>query len=426
MDSRPFAPRRPPPVTLGSSKGDPSSAPDSREVTSTRFDRLSVNRGVRPRYRRRLPRGSSVVEFTLIAPIVVALFLWSSYFWETLLARVKTAEAARFVAFERTVRTNIAGIEAEAKNRYQDLNGVDEGVPLGLAFRNKLEITKVSAKDYAAPISATTLKSMGSKGKVPGGIMGWVSSLVGDSVEFLISLLGFDTNRGAVAVTVEFSIKNRLIPEGIAHYSTGFADGRLDLKLSETFHMYHDTWRAWQPGDSPNNSYAIVEKRTEDRVVNVAYLGITDGAVGGALSAIGAVLSALQLDFPFDEDFVRASVLIRPVTANGTYPAGGSPTRTVPGDKLLAPMWTSDSNRCVNCGPGDLKAKRGYRNSQSFTDNMAMRSYNCRGQFFQGARKSEHPEAEYSKKGKEGLGKTYFRLASNACLESQKKKGEEP
>jgi hypothetical protein len=374
-----------------------------------------------PRRARRLParRGSSTVEFAIMAPLLVVLVLWSNYFWEVLRVRIKAAEAARFVAFERTVRKDLGQITAEAQSRYQDLNGSDTGVALGSGFRNKLTLS-FSASDKPAPISGS-LSEAGSSGGL-GGMIGGITSLVGDSVEAIVSKLGFDVSKGAVQSTVTVKMENRIIPERIGQYVTGFSDNKLDVGFTESFYVYHDTWRAWQPGDNPKNNKAIVENRVRERVRKVAYLGLLDSAAGAGLSAIGTVLELFGLEYPFDNDFVDKAVLVKGVYDNGYYPApssvGDRPTRTMPGDVLQAAYWQNDDKACFNnCEPKEIKQKRGLTGGAGRDDNWPMRAYQCRGAFFQGAVKSDQPESVYAQGNGSAESKSYFNYGSKACDE---------
>lgn len=365
----------------------------------------------RPRSRR-AERGGAMVEFAIMAPVIIVLILWSNYFLEVQLARIKGAEVARYVGFERTVRKDVGAIANEAKTRYQDLNGATKTGTAAKGFTNTFTLT-VTAQNAAAPISGS-LSSAGSQGGL-GGLMGTITNLVGDSVEAIIGLLGFKVNQGAVQTNVEFKVKNRILPARIASYVTGGDGSKLDLTFKDSFFVYHDTWKAWDNGLNPLNSYGPVEDKTYERVKKIAYLGLADApGVSGVLSAIGNVLDVLGLDFPFSNEYVRDMVYIKQVGANGRYPQAGRPTRTVPGDKLQAYYWRNDWSGCFNsCEPSAVKNKRGTRNNGSYDDNWPMRAYNCRGKFFQGATKSDKPESEYSQSA--SVGRLHFKVAADAC-----------
>ncbi|HZI14011.1 MAG TPA: pilus assembly protein [Myxococcus sp.] len=348
---------------------------------------------------RRAPRGAATVELAILAPILVVLVLWANYFWEVQRARIKAAELARYVAFERTVNTNAAAVAAEAQERYKDLDGATPTGDLGTAYRNRLTLT-VTAQDVNAPLHG----------------------LAAVATPF-VNMLQLNPSQGAVETTVQIRIEDGIIPDQIAFYGTGPQSNQLDLNFSEGFHLVHDTWRAWYPGNQPSNSYPTVEQNTHDKVRRIAYMGL---GANGAMNAIGAVLSVLGLDFPFTSSYIRQSVMIRRVPERGNYYSQvPMETRTVPGDRLYARYYTDDDSFTVGNGnePDLVKQKRGFTSVGDRGDNWPMRSYNCRGPFFQGAIKSEAPESRYSDHSPVGtLGrmsenerKTYHTYGDEAC-----------
>jgi hypothetical protein len=370
--------------------------------------------------RRRSRRGGAMVEFAIMTPVLIALLLWASYFWEVSLARLKGVEVARFVAFERTVRGDLPAIVAEAQKRYQDLDGStpDGNRPKG--FINGITLS-VNASLAEAPLSGSL------RGAAPAGtdlskFSADISSMVGDKVEDVIGKLGFRTDQGAVQTNVRLQIENRLIPTRLVSYVSGFEGNQLDLTFNDSFYLYHDTWRAWREGAHPSDTYPRVQALTHERVKQVAYLGLAKKE-SGVLNTVGKFLKALRLDYPLDNQYIQDSVLIQPVTASGRYGTlHRGQTRTVPGDVLQALYWLDDTSACFgnsskagnNCRfrePPDVTRKRGMINSSGATANWPMRAYNCRGDFFQGAADSDEPEFVYSINGT----RKYFNYGENAC-----------
>jgi len=359
----------------------------------------------------RARRGAATVEFALLAPLFVVLVFWSNYFWDVQRVKLKGAELVRYVAFERTVKSDVDRIAAEASERYKDLDGATKTGALHATFRDRLTLS-VRARNADAPLTSSSLSGQGTGGL--GSIASAAMSALGGTAGAVARQMGLDSRNGAVETDVEITIRNGFIPEQIALYTTGFGDGRLDLRMTDRFYLFHDTWRAWAPGDQPADSYARVEQHTHDRVRRIAYAGVTSGA-NGAMNAIGSVLSVLGLDFPFTSSYIRDSVLIRRVPDDGRY-AAVTPTRTVPGDVLRAAYWLNDTRACFgNCEPADIRQKRGLTSKADYGDNWPMRAYNCRGPFFQGATKSEHPESIYSDETKIVKREQYHHYGDNAC-----------
>jgi hypothetical protein len=369
--------------------------------------------GRRGRLSSRRNRGGSMVEFAILAPLLMGLIFWANYFWEVQYARIKAAEVARFVAFERTMRSNLDEIVAEAKDRYQDLDGSTKGVEKPQGIFNGITLA-VTASHKKAPISGSISETSNKAGGGAGGFLSDISSLMGDSVEAIIGLLGFNMDQGAVQVDVQIDIVNNIVPTRIGFYQSGPGDDSLNIQLKESFFVYHDTWRAWNEGSNPRDTYPTVENITHERVKKIAYIGLADKA-SGVLGPVEDFLDVLNLEFPLGPDYIRSSVLMRPVKENNRHRTmGDRDVRTVPGDVLQAFYWKDDSTACFDsCESSEIKQKRGLISSASDNANWPMRAYNCRGDFFQGANKSKDPELVYSK----AEDKSYFNYGDAACAE---------
>jgi hypothetical protein len=351
------------------------------------------------------------VEFALIAPLMVALLLWSNYFYEALYAKIKTAEMARYIGFERTVRKDLPGIVAEARSRYQDLDGSTKALALPGNYKNLLTVN-AQASLADAPFGG----DMGQAAQQAGGgisaALQKVASAVGNTVGKIASQLGFQTSQGAVRADVTFSLQNRVVPTSIAGWKISPGNS-LNLTLKDSFFMYHDTWRAWEPGDQPGQpGYGTVQSRTQQRVRNVAYLGLTQLAPG-PLNQAGKVLDALGLEWPLDNSYIDSAVLIRRPPDPGRH-GDIYGTRTMPGDRLRAPVWYSDTYRTPPWWVGKLKNKTGYESSGGYDDNWPMRAYNCRGNFFQGQTRSLLPEVYVAELKDAG---EYFTMNAWACTQ---------
>src|SRR6476469_9248791 len=61
-----------------------------------------MNASTRQMRRTRARRGAAMVEFALVVPIFITMFLWSMYLTEIVRMRLHLQEAARYVAFEMT------------------------------------------------------------------------------------------------------------------------------------------------------------------------------------------------------------------------------------------------------------------------------------------------------------------------------------
>jgi Flp pilus assembly protein TadG len=363
--------------------------------------------------KRGIQRGAATVEFALVAPILVVLVLWANYFWELQRVRLKATEMARFMAFERTVRTkpdDLRKIAVEARERYQDLDGSTRTGELGTAYRNRLTLN-VRVEPAAAPLFEETMEERASESRTRPAF----TEVLGTKAEDVAGMMQLNADEGAVQATVMFDIENAIIPEEIAFYTTGLGD-RLNIHITEQFFLIHDTWRAWEPGDHPDNSYDVVEQRTYDRVKHLIDGGMKKQA-GAALSASSSMMSLFRLDDINDDSYLRESVRILPVDAATRYSAVNA-TYTVPGTVLQAAYWQNDTHACFGtCEPQRIKTKRGLINTGGYDDNWPMRAYNCRGDFFQGATQSELPESVYADSAAPNntVGGDYHNYGDRAC-----------
>ncbi|WP_205525428.1 pilus assembly protein [Pyxidicoccus trucidator] len=332
--------------------------------------------------------------------MLLVLVLWANYFWEVQRAQLKATELARFVAFERTVRPDVDAIAAEAHERYKDLDGSTKTGALGMGYRNRLSVS-VKAQDTAAPLTHTSLTASGAVAGIS-SMAGTALRTLGETPDDVARKMGLDTRRGAVEVEVQLVVENGIIPYFIALYTTGFMGQELNLKFTERFLLFHDTWRAWEYRDHPGDTLRRVEQHTHARITHgssggpIVYAGVGSGPAGGGQRAIDGVLTTLRLDTPFSATYIRDSVLIKNVPDEGKFEAATG-TRTAPGDILQAAYWVNDEDWCFGtCEPRTIQHKRGLINGAGRGDNWPMRAYNCRGPYFQGATKSEAPEALYS------------------------------
>ena len=111
------------------------------------------------------------------------------------------------------------------------------------------------------------------------------------------------------------------------------------------------------------------------------------------------------------------------------------PTRTVPGDTLQGLWWVNDNCYCYGqacSGSGcfsdreayhpDVMIKRGTRRDGDKRDNFPMRSFNCRGKYFEGMTNhyggsSERDELDVARGGA-SVGRQYYRYDSRSCVDN--------
>lgn len=333
-------------------------------------------------------RGSSLVEMAIMAPILTALVLWLVYFWEMHSARIRAAEAARYIAWQRTALPSTAGIGAEARTRFADLDGSTPTGVQGSSFWNRLTIEQSDAADAAA--------SSGS-----GGVGG------------VLQMLGFDTSAGAVQSTVRFRMENRVMPRRIGEYLAQVDSGRawtLDRVFTDSYFTDFETWRAWRWGDNLASADSTVQSHVRRRMDDLVYAGIMGSPAGTALSSLGYVVGFFGLDVPLSRSYVtRVTRILHPL-ADGT-PVPEGPTRTSLGDKYYAAYWYADRAACRYnqwCQPSAIRNLRDRNNGD-------YRAFHCRGNFYLGTTRSGYSEYTYAYE-RPSLERSVFRFhGSDGC-----------
>jgi hypothetical protein len=361
-------------------------------------------------------RGSAVVEMAIMAPILTVMVLWLIYFWEMHSARIHAAEAARYIAWERTVSASTAGIGTEAIARFEDLDSSSPVGKLGLSYWNKLTILQANAADVPAPLVDA---SNGAGGL--GGFMSRVVGLLGGNLaDPVVRHLGFDTGTGAVQSSVQFQMRNFVVPKRIGEYVAQVGTGSnglgpLDLVFTDGYYSYFDTWRAWRPGDAPGNTYPAVQGHVRGRMDRIAYLGLMSSPAGSLLNGMGYVVSFFGLDFPLSSKYLNDTTQIRAPNVNGA-PLVNEPTRTSLGQQYFAQYWYRDNaswgaSACAwNRGGCQPNAIRNLRDR----NNVDYRAYNCRGNFYLGTTRSGNSEYAWAY-DQRNLERSVFRFNNNGC-----------
>lgn len=158
-------------------------------------------------------RGSSVVEFGIIAMLLVPLLLYSMYFTDLAKVRLKTQEIARYAAWEMTSYplSDYDGLdhdgffERAARNTVQDvrtrygddLRADTEGHSHVKFMTGDWELSQIRITNQEANI----VPSNKSIGKPSGGLIGKLMDKVNGGVNWALNKWGFNT-RGQVKVEV--------------------------------------------------------------------------------------------------------------------------------------------------------------------------------------------------------------------------------
>src|ERR1700737_546467 len=167
-------------------------------------------------------RGHAILEFALVAPLLVLLLLYSVYFTELVQAKLKLLEAARYAAWEVTsfslsdfgsnqheeVFRQAAGTVARAtEERYRYLDGADSRSRYGLAISPRDLQAVVTQGPVVSTRRIDELSAAGMRSGTPEG-SGWTSSIFGAARGTLGAVLerwGFNT-QGQIRVRVSAAV----------------------------------------------------------------------------------------------------------------------------------------------------------------------------------------------------------------------------
>jgi hypothetical protein len=363
-------------------------------------------------------RGSSVVEMAIMSPILVAMVLWMIYFWEMQQARLKSAEAARYIAFNQTVGASTSDVPA----RFEDLDSSTPVGKMGKARFNKLTITKATQALVNSPMADPRGASQPSGlSGLASSLFGAISGVMGKASSAVFEFHKLDLSDGRVQTSTEFAMQNMLIPKRIGNYLAGSGGPLpLDLTFKDSMTLDYKTFAAVNPGvwGALPYPYDQVSDITTDAVRKMVFLTLLSrlpGFISTALHYLGTILSIAGIqDFPFDieGDYI-------PDTTRIYNPARGAPSwnpnfrygvsdnddgknqrgfvRTAPGDKYYAWYWKGNppADRWCSKAQGRACEPTAIQNLRD-RDNPDYRAYNCRDWYYLGTTRSQFSEVEYS------------------------------
>lgn len=349
--------------------------------------------------------GAALTEFALLLPIFLALLFWSNLLWDISKKRIRTNEVARYAAWELVGYQGSRGasaIRSETLTRFADLDG---STPTGTRPGNVVDFNQVTVEATVQTLDSVNDSESGSSG----GAFGPVKSAVGSTLRPVFkSLVGNARLNTRASAAVTFKVKNRVVPTAFKA-GTNLKD---PMEFKSKAVVLFDTWDAWRPGDAPSNSLNVVRSRIKkalkdsEGVVTFPGLGLVLGggtAVGGALSA---VLSVLQLPYPFDIKDHHVQMGNRTLANELTAGYVSSTSAGVPGALAEGNHWRGNGvgppggSSTANYS-GVLKDSRSYYRAAT---NRHSRARACRGGFYDGSRTQQ---AEYYS----------YRIANDACVQ---------
>jgi hypothetical protein len=201
--------------------------------------------------------GGSMVEFAIVAPVLISLVMFATYFQEAVRTKLKNQEAARFAAWEFTalplsnyVDRNHGSLFGIAKAKiardvntiYRDFDSAETNAPTSsFVAQTTLETGSMLLNDLPVPLESKM--SFQSLPGVGGALAGPAGALLGGANKALDIVgppaFGFNMN-GMVEVRIDATFQNKLLPN---QFFGQFKYGQIDrFKMTDTMYLVADGW----------------------------------------------------------------------------------------------------------------------------------------------------------------------------------------
>ncbi len=361
--------------------------------------------------------GSALTEFAIIAPIFILLMIWSEFFTDVGIVKLKTEEASRYALWELTVQRDPSTVDTEIRSRFRDLNSpqdIDTTVPATRSFPYSIAFSTTYNGGYSPSTGYTGTPSplLAQPNPVDYPAPGNLWSAVGEAQGYVeaalerflapqgnvVQNLGFNMSRMA-QVTV--SLKNlspnaALFPGGrimgfFFDTQTNMGAGQVTnvTFTSKSPMLLVDTWKAWpgpngskygthNAGTDPLTTYSrigsgpnAVELELSARLKEVAFNG---GQQGIFVQAIDWIYSSLRIGGPLGVGTWQDPGQVGPVIMlPGAQPTANQPFFSgVPVQRVGDVTSTADGIQSMNSTgipPGGIPNTR-YQSPSTTVDRM--------------------------------------------------------
>jgi hypothetical protein len=358
-----------------------------------------------------------MTEFAIVAPVLVSLVMFATYFADAWDFKLKNQEAARFAAWEFTAfplsdyahpdkntsaapplfTTAAAKIQTDLNTIYRDFDSSQTNAPTSsFVGIHQLEIGKLDIQNLPVPLeSSRTLSSIPGFGSEVAAVLGAINGGLD-----LVGPKPYDFNmNGLVQVTVTSKFTNTLLPP---NFLGQFRYGQINTwETSDTVALVADGWTLHDGRDamvdasnsSPSRidgSGPIHPMATE--VDKMSFLGLKDKLIPASVqSGISTVEGLLGATFP-DPLFLFAgpagvpvaSLNYRRSAAGGSYGCsdGASPAKHGEVDfSKTGRKMDSGSQNCFHTLP--------FYVTWSYADSPLVKIFNDSNQYYMGCKSTE-------------------------------------
>jgi hypothetical protein len=264
----------------------------------------------------------AMTELVIIAPIFIMIILWSQFFVDFGVVKLKVLEATRYALWELVAQQPTATIRADIERRFADLSSpaaLNAARPVNTEVFATIAVSQLTLNDrIPATLSGNIARSP------PGGgllnqILGGLRNFLGQTADWVLRQYRFN-QQGAAEATVEFSatLRNGFFPSGqilgiLLRPDANQVPTTIRTSLRSP-RMLVDVWKAW-PGKynadvgqgnietAPSATYptgsasSAPEKIVASRVRNAAFFG-----QGGTISSVTQYLTYVGLPNPVNLD----------------------------------------------------------------------------------------------------------------------------
>ena len=263
------------------------------------------------------PLGTAILEFALVAPILIALILYSLFFGELLRARLRLQEVARYAAWETdshplsdygTARPGPAferaksATERDAETRYASLDSLESAHG---DFLGRFEDVRVQISQ--SEISWVDVPGLVVRGATGGLLPAAIFRPLAAGTGSVLRDWGFNT-QGRLRVEVSATVRNRLLPArlldqtGAGLFHVDFFGGRdlSRLVIHSRLSLIADGWAQPDGTDSVIKDFRAGQHRDgahvsglHRQVRRMGFLGIRGALEVAVLSSLGPLRFAL-------------------------------------------------------------------------------------------------------------------------------------
>lgn len=362
--------------------------------------------------------GGSVVEFAIVAPVLISLVMFATYFQDAVRVKLKNQEAARFAAWEFTALPlsnyvdrdhtslfNIAKgkIATDVNQIYRDFDSAEtHAATTSFAAQHIFDASAMVITDLPVPLeSKQSLQNLpGVGGALGGAVANLLGSINGGLDVVGPPAFGFNMN-GMIEVKVNSTFQNKLLPNA---FFGKFEYGQIDrFKMTDAMYLVADGWTLHDGRDvlpDPGQSGASLINGSGPKhpfaseVDQMSFLGLRNklipGSVQSALGMVQKMLGALGIPLA-DPLFLNGSPLVSVNYKRASGPAYTSNcSESANNPALQGKISLENDGRKVDIGQNCFHTIP-YRVTFAYNNSPEVKVFKMSNRFYLGCKTTEAP-----------------------------------